>query len=76
MARPLGPGITADPDVMQGKPVVAGTRVLVTTILGHLAAGDPIDDVAQDYGVRREDVLSCLAYATTVVAEKVSRSGE
>ena len=33
-------GISIDPAVCHGKPVIHGTRVLVSTILGALAGGD------------------------------------
>jgi uncharacterized protein (DUF433 family) len=32
--------ITSDPDVMMGKPVIAGTRITVELILEKLAAGE------------------------------------
>jgi uncharacterized protein (DUF433 family) len=70
MARHLSHGITADPAVLHGKPVIGGTRVLVSQILGHLAAGDGVEDLACDYGVARQDILSCLAYAAKLVAGK------
>jgi uncharacterized protein (DUF433 family) len=70
MVRHLSYGITADPAVMHGRPVIGGTRVPVAQILGHLAAGDAVDDLAHDYGVTPQDIMSCLAYAAKFVAGK------
>lgn len=52
-----------DPEINGGKPTVAGTRISVQTVLGHLSAGDSIEDVLDAYPrLTREDVLACLAY--------------
>jgi uncharacterized protein (DUF433 family) len=56
--------IVVDPDVLAGKPVVRGTRLAVEFILDLLAAGQSEADIVANYpGLRREDVLACLAYA-------------
>jgi uncharacterized protein (DUF433 family) len=56
--------IVVDPDVLAGKPVVRGTRLAVEFILDLLAAGQSEADIVAIYpGLRREDVLACLAYA-------------
>ena len=41
--------ITLDPEICHGKPVVKGTRVLVSSILGAMASGDDIATVLEDY---------------------------
>ena len=56
--------ISIDPEVNGGKPTVTGTRVSVQTVLGHLSAGDSVEDVLDAYPrLTREDVLACLEYA-------------
>lgn len=53
--------VSIDPEVNGGKPTVAGTRVSVQTVLGHLSAGDSIEDVLEAYPrLTRGDVLACL----------------
>ncbi|BDP42842.1 hypothetical protein DAETH_28110 [Deinococcus aetherius] len=43
--------ISIDPEVNGGKPTVTGTRVSVQTVLGHLSAGDSVeDDLVVDHG--------------------------
>jgi len=56
--------IQIDPRVCHGKPVIRGTRVLVSTILGALSGGDSIAEVLEDYpNIREEDVRAALAFA-------------
>lgn len=62
------PGVTMDPAVRFGKPCIAGTRVDVATVVGSLAAGEPIDGVGEAYGLTREQVLTALRYAAFVAA--------
>lgn len=55
------------PDVCNGKPVLAGTRIPVATILGYLSAGDSIEEILEGYPqLSREDIHTCLAYARKV----------
>ena len=41
--------ITADPNVLVGKPTVRGLRISVEQILAALAAGVPATDLLDDY---------------------------
>lgn len=54
-------GISIDPAVCHGKPVIKGTRVLVPTILGALAGGDSRDMIVEDYEVTMEQISAALA---------------
>jgi uncharacterized protein (DUF433 family) len=57
--------ITITPDVCHGKPVIKGTRVLVSTLLGALAGGDSFDDLLEDYpSIKHEDILAVLEFAS------------
>lgn len=49
MEKPL---IVSNPNVMMGKPVVAGTRITVELILGKLAAGGQIIERLRQDGHR------------------------
>ena len=56
-------------DVCNGKPVIAGTRIPVQTILEFLAAGDSIQDVLEEYPtLSKDDVCSCIRYASQLMA--------
>ncbi|MCP4416376.1 MAG: DUF433 domain-containing protein [Chloroflexi bacterium] len=57
--------IELNPMVCHGKPVIKGTRVLVATILGALAAGDTAKMILEDYpNLEREDINAALAFAS------------
>jgi uncharacterized protein (DUF433 family) len=70
----LAPRITATADVCGGRAVVQGTRVPVDVLVGQVAAGLAVDDVAREYHVTRDDVFACLAYAASVVGAESFRA--
>ena len=53
-----------------GKPIVKGTRVSVEEILSALAGGMTFEEIEEEYGVRKEDILAALKYATEVISEE------
>ncbi len=56
--------ITADPEVMVGKPVIAGTRLTVEFIVERLADGWTEAELLANYpGLKREQIHACLLYA-------------
>lgn len=60
----MNPRIQITPTVCHGKPVIRGTRVLVSTILGALSGGDTIEMVIQDYpSITTEDIAAALEFA-------------
>jgi len=63
--------ITADKDILGGKPVIKGTRVPVALIVEEMAGGMQVDHVMQEYELNREQVLSALHYAAAAVKEEV-----
>lgn len=67
-AGEIYPGVTVDPQIVHGKPVITGTRVMVSQIVGHLAAGDSIETVCDAYGLTPEQVRAALGYAASRVA--------
>ena len=62
--------ITADPAIQFGKPLIAGTRVPVDVVVGHIAAGDTVEEVMKEYQLEREDVQAALKYASKIVGEE------
>ena len=53
--------IRANPEILGGTPVFAGTRVPVPSLFDHLEAGDSIDDFLEGFpSVRREQVIALL----------------
>jgi len=58
--------IVTNPDVMFGKPVVAGTRITVELILDKLAAGESVEDLLRAHPRLTEAaVRAALAYAAS-----------
>jgi len=56
--------IDINPLVCHGKPVIRGTRVPVSVVLGALSGGDTFDQVLADYPTLcREDILAALDFA-------------
>ena len=70
----LAPRIVVDPDVRFGRPVIQGIRVPVDLVVGKVAGGMAIDEVATEYEIAREDVMAALAYAAKAVAEEQVRA--
>lgn len=69
-ARELFPGIIVDPAIRFGKPVIKGTRVPVDMLVGKVASGMSMDDVAREYDVTLEDIRAALRYAAHVLTEE------
>lgn len=52
--------IVIDPEIRHGKPIIKGTRVPVEVILGSLAGGMEIREIASEYGIKKEDVQAAI----------------
>jgi len=58
--------LVSDPDILGGTPVISGTRITVYAVLARLAAGETVEDLAEDYpGVSREAFRAAALYAKT-----------
>ena len=56
--------ITRDPQVLAGKPVLAGTRLSVEFVVNLLAHGASADEILGEYsGLTPDDLKACLLYA-------------
>ena len=65
--------IVIQPDVCNGKPVIAGTRITVETVLEFLGAGDSIADVLAEYpSLTEADVLACIQCARSIMSHHYS----
>jgi uncharacterized protein (DUF433 family) len=62
-AKEIYPGVTVNPRMMGGTPVLAGTRIPIGVIVGHLAAGEPLETVMGEYRITGEQILAALGYA-------------
>jgi uncharacterized protein (DUF433 family) len=65
--------ITVDPEIMSGKPVFAGTRVPVDTLIGYILDGNTLDEFLDDFPtVKREDAVCVLEYANQSLLHPVA----
>ena len=57
------------PDICNGRPIIAGTRILVQTVMEFLGAGDSIEEVLEEYpSLKREDIYACIQFAARLMA--------
>ncbi|MBI2448807.1 DUF433 domain-containing protein [Candidatus Pacearchaeota archaeon] len=59
--------IIIDSKIMHGKPIIKGTRVPVDIILGSLISGMTYEEIEEEYGVKRDDILAAIEYAAKFV---------
>jgi uncharacterized protein (DUF433 family) len=55
--------IVIDPEIQNGKPVIRGTRVPITRIIGGLAGGMTNEEITREYDVTEQDLRAALSYA-------------
>lgn len=58
----IAPRINVDPEIAHGAPVITGTRVPITIVLGSLASGMSKEEVEAEYEVSAADIEAALAY--------------
>ena len=54
--------IVIDPAICHGKPVIRGTRMPVSLVVGSLAGGMAFDEVRQEYDLTAEDIRAALKF--------------
>ncbi|MCR4314936.1 MAG: DUF433 domain-containing protein [Planctomycetes bacterium] len=63
--------ISINPRVCGGSPCIAGTRIMVSTILSRISGGDSLDDIVRAYPqLSREQVVTAVDYAISVVRDE------
>ena len=65
----LSPGVVSDPGILGGKPVIKGTRVPVSLVLGKLAGGISMDKVRDEYYLTDEDIRAAFGYAAQQIEQ-------
>jgi uncharacterized protein (DUF433 family) len=70
----IAPRVVVDEAVRFGRPVIKGTRVPVDLVVSKLAHGMTNDEVCEEYGLQREDVLAALSYAARQLSEEQIRA--
>jgi uncharacterized protein (DUF433 family) len=64
--------VSSDPNVMLGKPVIAGTRVTVELLLEKLAAGESAEQIMRAHPhLPSGSIEAALAYAAATVRNEI-----
>ena len=64
--------IQSDPSVVMGKPVVAGTRITVESLLERLAAGETMEQILDAHPrLTREALLAAFDFAAQALRADV-----
>ena len=66
----LNDRIQIDPEVCHGKPVIRGTRVPVSVIIGSLAAGMDRPEIEAEYDLTAEDIQAALQFANELITQE------
>jgi uncharacterized protein (DUF433 family) len=66
--------IIRDPQILGGKPVIAGTRIPVRLILDHLAEGYMPEEIIFEYPtLTRADIQTAMRFASQAVTRKENK---
>ncbi|MDP8208280.1 MAG: DUF433 domain-containing protein [Candidatus Electryonea clarkiae] len=64
--------IISDPAMMMGKPVIAGTRITVVSILEKFAGGEAIEQILDSHPrLTRESIQAALKFAAEALHSDV-----
>ena len=68
----LNDHISIDPDKLNGKPCIKGTRIPISTILANLEEGLSISEIIEEFDlVTEDDVKAIIKYARLVISEEL-----
>jgi uncharacterized protein (DUF433 family) len=72
--RLIGQSVVSHPKIRGGRPVVAGTRILVSQVLRELADNERISDIADDFDLDVK-TLESLLEALSLILNQAPRGG-
>jgi uncharacterized protein (DUF433 family) len=62
--------IVIDPKICHGRPVIRGTRMPVTLVVGSLAGGMSFDEVEREYELTADDIRAALRFVADLAAQE------
>jgi len=69
--------VITDPEILSGKPVIAGTRITVDLILTRLREGRSVADILAEYPhLSAAQVTAAIDYARAMVGPSVPAAAE
>ncbi len=64
--------ISVNPEICNGKPIIRGMRITVSSILDFLAAGETNAKILKAYPIlEKEDIMACLEFARKVADKSI-----
>ncbi len=72
MKKNLLDRIEINPKICHGKPIIKGTRIMVSLILENLAEGLTFEDIIKNYpSLTIEDIRAAILYASKLSNEEI-----
>jgi len=62
--------IVLDSAIFHGKPVIRGTRLPVTVVVGSLAGGMTFEDVQREYDLTADDIRAALKFVAELADQE------
>jgi uncharacterized protein (DUF433 family) len=62
--------IVIDPSICHGKPVIQGSRVPVTVVVGSLAGGMTFEEVQREYDLSVDDIRAALKFVGEIAEQE------
>lgn len=62
--------IVIDPNIGHGKPVIRGTRVPVTVVVGGLAGGMTFEEIQREYDLTADDIRAALKFVGEIAEQE------
>lgn len=64
--------ISTDPRICHGAPCIAGTRIMVATVLDNLAAGLEREEILRSYpSLRPQHIEAAIRYGAELARERI-----
>ena len=62
--------IVIDSKICHGKPVIRGTRVPVTVVVGSLAGGMTFEEIQREYDLTSDDIRAALRFVGEIAEQE------
>lgn len=62
--------IVIDSDICHGRPVIRGTRLPVTIVVGSLAGGMRFEEIQSEYDITIEDIRAALGFVAELAEQE------
>ena len=62
--------IVLDPAIAHGKPIIRGTRLPVSIVVGSLAGGMTFEEVQREYDITADDIRAALKFVADLAEQE------